>query len=529
MIRIAVIADPHVHDCAWIPEGSGLPGAIRSFAETAASTRVFNESIPAFRAALDHVAAAGVKTVLLVGDLTDDGQRPNIRAALDLVAEYRERHGIRVLMTPGNHDFYALAGRPQDKSFLMADGRSLLLRSADCPEAATLGTAEALAMLSGLGFMPEAGDLHWESPFGTDPAWEARSYEAVSPDGGTRCRMIDSSYLVEPVEGLWVLAIDANVCVPRDGAEDLADPGEFHDPTDGGWRAVLAHRAHLLAWMADVATRAKARGKRLVAFSHYPALDPLGGVSSEEVALFGPTGLARRAPTPAVADAFAATGVSLHFSGHLHVNDTARHETGAGRFVNIAVPSPVGYGPGLKIVDLCADRSEIRTLSLRQVPGHDAAFAAYRTEAAREGAAEPAASSAPDHGTFLSRHLVNLVHGRYLAREWPRDMVEFVRTATVADLLETLGLAAAGAPAFGLNELVEDWYRLRKAGELSQADIASDRLAFYRDICARAPHIEGDGLPARFSTLLRMMRAYLERPPNRDFSLSLPDLVVRAL
>ena len=29
MIRIAVIADPHVHDCAWIPEGSGLPGAIR--------------------------------------------------------------------------------------------------------------------------------------------------------------------------------------------------------------------------------------------------------------------------------------------------------------------------------------------------------------------------------------------------------------------------------------------------------------------------------------------------------------------
>jgi hypothetical protein len=26
-----------------------------------------------------------------------------------------------------------------------------------------------------------------------------------------------------------------------------------------------------------------------------------------------------------------------------------------------------------------------------------------------------------------------------------------------------------------------------------------------------------------------MMRAYLERPPNRDFSLSLPDLAVRAL
>ena len=56
MIRIAVIADPHVHDCTWIPEGTSLPGAVRTFAETAASTRVFNESIPAFRAALDRVA-----------------------------------------------------------------------------------------------------------------------------------------------------------------------------------------------------------------------------------------------------------------------------------------------------------------------------------------------------------------------------------------------------------------------------------------------------------------------------------------
>jgi hypothetical protein len=108
-------------------------------------------------------------------------------------------------------------------------------------------------------------------------------------------------------------------------------------------------------------------------------------------------------------------------------------------------------------------------------------------------------------------------------------MVEFVRTATVADLLEMLGLAAGGTPAFGLNELVEDWYRLRKAGELSHADIPPARLAVYRDLCAKAPHIEGDGLSARFATLLRMMRAYIDRPPNRDFSLNMPDLAVKVL
>ena len=526
MIRIAVIADPHVHDCTWAPEGSGLPGAIRSFAETAASTRVFNESVPAFRAALDRVVESGAKIVLVVGDLTDDGQGPNIRAALAIIEDYRRRHGIRVLMTPGNHDLFALSGRPQDKTFLAADGTPVMVRSAACADAATLGTVDALKMMSGLGFQPEPGDLHWESPFGTDPDWSARSYEVSSPDGGARCRMIDASYLVEPVEGLWVLAIDANVCTPRDGTTDFDDPAHFHDPTDGGWPAVLKHRAHLFAWMTDVAVRAKAGGKRLVAFSHYPALDPLGGASGEEVALFGATGLARRAPTREAAEAFAATGVAIHFSGHLHVNDTARHETDTGRFVNIAVSSPVGYGPGMKVVDLHADRVEIRTQLLRQVAGHDAAFAAYRAEAALAGKPEPPASFAPDHGRFLSRHLVDLVHGRYLAREWPRDMVEFVRTGTVADLMDRLGLTAGDAPAFGLAELVEDWYRLRKAGELSHEDIAPDRLAFYRRLSAEAPRIDGDSLPARLATLLRMMRAYLERQPNRDFVLSLPDLAV---
>lgn len=529
MIRIAVIADPHVHDCAWIPEGSGLPGAVRTFAETAASTRVFNESIPAFRAALDRAAQAGAKIVLLVGDLTDDGQRPNILAALSIVEDYRERHGIRVLMTPGNHDFYALAGRPQDKAFLAADGASVMVKSAECPDAATLGTGEALAMLASLGFEPEAGELHWESPFGSDPDWSARTYTVFSPDGGTACRMIDASYLVEPVEGLWVLAIDANVCAPRDGASDFGDARQFHDPTDGGWRAVLQHRAHLLPWMTDVAARAKAKGKHLVAFSHYPALDPLGGASAEEVALFGATGLARRAPTAAIAEAFAATGVTLHFSGHLHVNDTARHESAAGRFANIAVSSPVGYGPGMKIVDLHADRVEIRTEALRQVPGHDAAFAAYRGEAKRAGEPAPPASAAPDHGAFLSRHLVDLVHGRYLAREWPADMVAFVGTGTVADLLARLGLSSDGAPAFPLREFVEDWYRLRKAGELSHEDIAPERLAFYRRLVAQAPRIEGDDLAARFAILLRMMRAYIERPANRNFALGLPNLAVTPL
>lgn len=527
MIRLAVIADPHFHDCAWIPRGSGLPGAIRTYAETSQSTRVFNESAAAFRAALDCAVAQGAKLAILIGDLTDDGQEPNIRGAMELLDDYRRQHGLRVFATPGNHDFFALAGRPQIKTFIAADGRPITVDSAQSPDAATLGTLPALQMMASLGYHPEPLDLHWETPFGTDPDWQARSYPVRSPDGNTQCQMIDASYLVEPVAGLWLLSIDANVCVPRDGAKNFSDPTQFHDPTDAGWDGVLRHRAHLLRWMADVAKRADAAGKQLIAFSHYPALDPLGGAAGDEVALFGETGLASRAPGADVATAFAATGVKVHFSGHLHVNDTARYSGPAGQFLNIAVPSPVGFPPAMKMAEVSPDRITLRTLSLATTPGYDAAFAAYRAEAAFAAGDVPSGAKVKDHGAFMDCHLTKVVGGRYIPREWPADMANFVAVQRMADLLALVGMAQA-APDIPLKVFAEDWYRLRKGGEAALAYIPPERLAFYRKLCADLPQT-ADGLAARFVALLRMMRAYLDRLPNGDFTIQLPDLDIHRI
>lgn len=525
MIRFAVIADPHVHDCGWAPSGAGLSHAVRSLAETGKSTRVFNESIPAFRAALDIAVEAGVELVLLVGDLTDDGQRPNVEAALAILAEYRARHGLRVLATPGNHDFFALAGRPQRKTFLNEAGDGVVVDSRSCPEAATLGTPEGLALLCGLGFLPDPSDLHWETPFGRGADWRERHYPVASPGGTARCQMIDSSYLVEPIEGLWVVSIDANVCVPRDEMTSLEDPEQFFDPGKAGWDAVPAHRGHLLAWLADVASRARALGKHLVAFSHYPPLDVLGGSTDREIPVFGRKGLAARMPDPAIAEALAATGLSLHFSGHLHVNDTALHASEKGRFVNIAVPSPVGYGAAVKIVALDAGESHVRTVPLRKAAGHDGAFALYRAEAARKGEAAPAISGAADHGEFLDHHLRHLVQQRYLATEWPRDMADFVMMSSTADLMAMLDLDAGDAPVFPLVAFVEDWYRFRKAGLLAAADVAPDRLRFYRALCARLRPAGREGLAARMETVVELLDIYMNRLPNGDFTI-LPSMQV---
>lgn len=540
MIRIAVIADPHVHDTRWRPAGSGLDGATRSYADTAASTRVFNESLPAFRAALDRAAAEDARLVIVPGDLTDDGQRHNIETALAVIADAERRHGLKIFMTPGNHDFFARRGRRQVKEFVDAAGRRVVLdshtgtadgadRVGGVAEAATVGAPEALASMADLGFVPRPGDLHFETPFGRDPDFAARTHRATSPDGRLGFDMIDASSLIEPVEGLWILSVDANVVVPRDGAVDLDDPAGLHDPTDGGWPAVLRSRPYLLGWMADVARRARAAGKVLVAFSHYPALDPLAGTSAEERALFGATGLARRDPGHAVARAFAATGVRLHLSGHLHVNDTALHREAGGGFFNVAVPSPVGFVPAMKILDLAPGFARVRTIRLDTVADHDVAFAAYRREAEAAGVAVPDAAVAPSHTAFMDRHLGDLVRARYMRREWPADMAAFVQRCDSHDLERLLwpdDTVGADTPRFGLAELAVDWYRLRKGADAALDLVAAPRLALYRTWAARLGDAQAEGLAGRFRAFLAILARYLARHPTLDVGLDLDGLAI---
>src|SRR3569833_4104460 len=128
-MQIAVLADPHYHDVLGWREVTAGKLALRSFADSMASTRIFNESYPVFRAVLDDIVRAGISIVVIVGDLTDDGQAATVRSVDALLADYTARHGLRFYMTPGDHDLFALAGRHQSKRFLNAGGGTLLVTS----------------------------------------------------------------------------------------------------------------------------------------------------------------------------------------------------------------------------------------------------------------------------------------------------------------------------------------------------------------------------------------------------------------
>ncbi|MBP1861409.1 metallophosphoesterase family protein [Rhizobium herbae] len=566
--RIAVIADAHFHD---LYADYGFPGIVqgdrrltfRLLADTARSTRVFNESYFAFHHALDEIAASGIRHVVLLGDYSDDGQVETVKGVKRVLDDYAARFGMRFYATVGNHDIFGAAGRHRAKRFMNEDGSYSILssdphmrdRGAHSVIASDRmycrGYPDGLDAMADFGFFPRPGDLHWETPFGTDGNPAARFYQVQSPDGKTTRSLMDASYLVEPFPGVWLLMIDANVFVPVDGVSP-GEAGDLADSTSAGWNAMLTHKRFVLDWMKDIAGRARHEGKCLLAFSHYPVLDPLDATVDDEVALLGRTGMSERIPTRAVAEALIAAGIDIHFSGHLHVNDTARHDNGDRFLINVAMPSLVAFPGAYKVVTVGEQRIDIETVGINAMPLDADLRLAYDKEIVPSRLEAGSLLDVDDYGGFLFEHLAHLVGRRYLKREWPKDITAMIRTLDLDDLaalalidepvaavdaIATLAaartdaelqqrLAAAGAGAAQLSvtamEFLADWYRLRMGSELAFDWITRERMASYRavgQLFADGNWSDTNATQARFALIFRMFWKYASGLPSGNFSI----------
>jgi 3',5'-cyclic AMP phosphodiesterase CpdA len=570
--RIAVIADAHFHD---LYADYGFPGIVqddrrltfRLLADTARSTRVFNESYFAFHHALDDIAKRGIRHVVLLGDYSDDGQVETVRGVKRVLDSYAARYGMRFYATVGNHDIFGADGRHRAKRFLNEDGGYSILSSdphmRDRGAHAVIasdrmycqGYPDGLDAMADFGFYPRPGDLHWETPFGPDGDPAQRLYEVHSPDGKTTRRLMDASYLVEPFPGVWLLMIDANVFVPVNGVKP-GEEGDLTDSTSAGWNAMLIHKRFVLDWMADVARRASQEDKTLLAFSHYPVLDPLDATVDDEVALLGRTGMSERIPQTDVADALIAAGVDIHFSGHLHVNDTAQYRSGGRFLTNIAMPSLVAFPGAYKVVSIAEQRIDIETVGIEAMPLDGDLRQAYDREIVPSRLEAGGMLTVANYGEFLFEHIGHLVGRRYLKREWPKELSTLIRALSLADLAALalieepvaamdvmVAIAAArddanlqqqlaarltecGAgigPLHGLSALafLADWYRVRMGSELALDWISEQKIASYLavgQLFAGRDGREPGAMQAKFALIFRMFSKYVSGLPSRNFS-----------
>ncbi len=572
--QIAFLPDVHFHDvygrfsdqafAGVHTKDSGHPAVLRTMASQLQSTRLFNENYFAFKAALDDLAARKVKLVVLPGDFSDDGQPLHIRGLKNLLQSYQQQYGMRFLLTVGNHDPVNPLTQPAGKAdFLGSNFTAQAIfspGSAPCDtkqpgvicseEVRELGYADLLQQLGSFGFYPLPADIYWESPYSkaTDQPYqyskalkqaslEQRQYEICQQGAGgslkqphySDCTMVpDVSYLVEPVPGLWLLAIDANVYRPQgsDGALNSKGKVAFQGAGNAGYNTMFSHKPQVISWIKQVVQRAKAQGKTLISFSHYPMVEFYQGQSQHIGKLLGPEqGQLSRTPSADTSEALAALGLRLHFGGHMHLNNTAVVRAANGdRLINVQSPSLAAYVPAYKLLTLqSAAKVKVETITLKDVPGFDRFFPMYQREwqqAGPEKPWDPAILRAQSYREFSEGHLTELTRQRFLPKDWPAELRQLLlalngqqmlvlskikHPLTLAQfqqqpkLLQSLlttkawqeaeqRLATAATKAnidwaalaqWRGFDLALDFYRLQNAGALALPDLPAGRLQQY--------------------------------------------------
>ena len=500
--RIAFMPDIHFHDVygeyqddsfEGLPNSkSGKNATIRSMLAQLTSTRLFNEQYFALLAALDDAAERGIKYIALPGDFSDDGQPIHIRGIARIFREYSEKYGMVFLAAPGNHDPVRPYTRPGGEKDMLGKGgieqhvyskgykecvgyetptatikTDQPLATICTEEMSLLGYQEIMEELGDFGFYASKDYVFWETPYSDysydkyslktaldQGQYENRMYEICAEgtggkykqEGYSNCYKVpDSTYLVEPFEGLWLLAIDANVYVPKSKTDGkTTNAANYNSPSNAGYNKLITHKQQVLDYIADVVRRADQQGKTLVAFSHYPMTDFYNGAAEKIEDIFGQGNFQlKRVPGEDVSKALADTGLKLHVGGHMHFNDTGvrRYENGNFLF-NVQAPSMAAYVPAYKILTLGKNQKvDVETAIIEDVPRFDELFEHYKEELAylkKSGAKNVWSEDVLDTDSyyeFTNMHIQELTRLRFLPREWPKDMREMLFNMSGRDML----------------------------------------------------------------------------------------------
>ncbi|PJJ09303.1 calcineurin-like phosphoesterase family protein [Flavobacterium sp. 1] len=572
-LEIAFIADVHLQDIFPKFEDNNYQGIknpvtgeyanIRTMNSQLHSTRIFNENYFAFLEALNDISKRGIKQVVLPGDFSDDGQPIHVRGLRKILDEYSKKYSMSFFVTTGNHDAVRPFSQEAAKTdFLGKDGKEQIISSSRTnltkeenqlepiitSDIKNGGYKETLNVMADFGFFPQKNYLYWETPFSSygyedydfDKALKASALEnRTYVLKNTNLLLPDASYLVEPIKGVWLLAIDANAYVPNQKLSGLADNPHDFSGASIGYNNVLIYKKHLIDWVKKVAAEAKQRGKILIAFSHYPMVDFNDDTSPEMKLLFGSNKMQLdRVPNEEVAQTFADAGIQIHFGGHMHINDTGVRTTAKGNTLfNIQTPSLAAYMPAYKILIVHSNSEvEVETVVVGSVPKFNSLFPFYEEEYAHlQNIKSPniwnkEILKAKDYEDFTQWHLKELVRLRFLPEDFPVDFLASILKLSGKDLLQINKNALAVDAVLSSNNLtlqdfeswtgfdmIFDFYRLKNADELAIPEIGAKRLKQYQMVCEQLEK-SGDGKLVLWS---KIVLKTMNGQPSNHFKINL--------
>lgn len=555
--QIAFLSDVHLQDLFGKLSDTDYKGVlnpktgqyvlVRTMSSQLHSTRIFNENYFAFLAALDDIAKRKIKYVALPGDYTDDGQPIHVRGLAKILEEYSKKYDIEFFITTGNHDPVGPFAQESGKEdFLGKEGKSQPIYSKDgmykpnlnieqpvviTADIAKMGYLGITDHLKDFGFHPNKKNKFWATPFSNysnanysfEKAQESAKLSNRVYEVAPGYEVPDVSYVVEPVDGLWLMAIDGNVYIPKKTDGDAKDSKSYAEASTG-YNNVLSNKRHLIKWVEDISAQAKKQGKTLIAFSHFPMIDFNDDASAEIKELLGPNKWQlNRVPVEEVAQVFADAGLKIHFGGHMHINDTGVRTSPKGNtLVNIQTPSLAAYIPAYKLLTLKKDNFvDIQTITIDKVLRYDELFDLYKMEYQflksqnMKDIWNIEILKTMNYHDFTDFHLKELVRLRFLKDDWPSDFKNFILNVSAQDLLvlaniksdkdldsilenksqfvnecktaelksqQILAQNKLKSEDFNWtgNDLLIDFYRFRSADELAFADVSEKRIATYK-------------------------------------------------
>lgn len=315
-----VLSDPHYFEPSLGITGKAFDTCLKQ------EGKLIRESAELVHEAIEATLASGVELALIPGDLTKDGALDSHLGLVDHLGRLTEQ-GIKVFVVPGNHD---------------VNSTRAFSYQGDSAVRVSHVTPQQFSQLYG--------------PYGYDQALFRDSFSL--------------SYIAEPVDGLWIVGLDACIYSPEDSN---------HYPQTGG-----ALRPETKKWLEHILLSEDAVSKMKVALVHHGILEHF---KSQKKHFDNYVVKDQRK----VSRWMAGLGVSTVFTGHFHANDVTLRKWKDGSFLfDIETGSLVTYPCPFRKISLKGDRMEIETQYIRSIPSRQEGLREYARHSVRDGAAEVA-------------------------------------------------------------------------------------------------------------------------------------------
>lgn len=287
-VKFMVISDIHYFD----PSLFTLPANANFQAYLAADRKLIIESSAILKNVLATVMTEKPDFLLVTGDLTKDGEKIDHQAVATLFKTLSD-NGIKVLVIPGNHD----VNNPAAASFL--------------------GTAQTtIDNVSPTDFASIYNNCGYGNAVERDPN--------------------SLSYVSEPVNGVWVMGIDACHYAPSETAGSMSTT--------------------TLAWVKSIITKSKAQNKILLSMMHHGIVEHFVGQST----MFSEYLIA---DWKNISTVLADSGMNVVFTGHFHAQDIAKGAGTKGYIYDIETGSTVTAPCPYRIVTLSTVNKTLKIVS----------------------------------------------------------------------------------------------------------------------------------------------------------------------